>query len=241
MGIYLVKMNSGFMESQFFGERQLKSDTISGRRTPYYYGDEVQPLKIKLQLSPLGDKWTPELKDNVTRWLNNGKFNKFFSYDDPNRIYYLTYVGSPTLNVTGQNQGYIEIEFQNIDCYVRSNVESTQFDLSGITSPAIVEVLNLGNETILPDIYITKKTENGSVSICNLSNGGLTSTVTGLFIDEELTLDGENRKIITANPNLYRYDTFNKTYMRLVYGVNRLQITGKCHLKINFRQLFRSE
>jgi len=241
MGIHLIKTSSGMIEKQFSGEREILSEIVLGNNTPYYFGQRINPLRLKLILSPLEGEWTSELKSSIMRWLSNGKFNEFYSVDDVDRRYFLTYIGSPTLSITGLNQGWLEIEFQNMDCYVRSPVLQNVFDLSKISTPTIIEVENLGDTVIYPtDLYI-QKIGTGDVSIKNLIDGGREFKFTGLENNEEIYVNNIDRYIKTSVPNIYRYDSFNGNYLRLKYGVNRLLVEGKCKLNIEYRYEYLSQ
>lgn len=239
IGVYLINMSTGLKESQFFGDRSLSFDLVPGNNTPYYYNQTISPFRVKLQIMPINGKWTNEVKGNVSRWLNNGKVNEFYSTDDINRRYFLTYIGSPSLHTTSMNDGYIEIEFQNIDCYVRSPVYEEIFDLSS-TGYNKIEITNLGDTSMLPFITL-QKIIAGDVSISNMSNGGQTMSFTGLSDNETLTIDAVNRQLFTDVPNVYRYDNFNGTYLSLPYGVNHLEVSGRCKLNIEYRYYFLSE
>lgn len=240
MGVMLIKMSSGLLESQLYGDRQINYEMVTGNNTPYYFGQTVSPFKVKLEIAPVDGQWTRELLDNITRWINNGKFNEFYSADDIDRIYYLTYDGSPTLRVTGSNQGYIELDFMNVDCYVRSNIYNTIFDLSSNTSgTTTIQLSNLGSTTIQPNIRI-QKLGAGNISIKNLSNGGQITGFTGLSANEIIYIDAASRNITTDKPNTLRYDNFTKNYLTLPYGINYLEVTGACKLNFYYRYLYSS-
>ncbi|MFD0712299.1 hypothetical protein [Paenibacillus sp. GCM10027626] len=238
MGVSLISMSSGFIEKSFFGDREIISASVPGNHTPYIYGERIQPFRIKLQLSPLDGCWTSELKSKIARWLNNGKFNEFYSTDDINRRYFVTYVGSPALFTTALNQGYIEVEFSNIDCYVRSPVMEKIYH--NTTGAIEVEITNLGDTTIFPNLHI-HKVGTGKIEIRNRSNGNSLSSINGLLDKELLYINGKEKYIESSISNTYRYKDFNGNYPSLVYGVNRIQINGACKIKFDYRYEFLSQ
>jgi len=240
MGVYLVKMSTGFIEKSFFGEREVVSTAISGNNTPYIYGERVQPFRLKLQLSPMEGHWTSELKSKVSRWLNNGKFNEFYSTDDINRRYFITYVGSPTLLSTSLGQGYIEVEFINIDCYVRSPVMEKIYHINNSNGTKEIEITNLGDTNIFPTLHI-HKIGNGRLEIKNRSNGNSLSQINNLLDKELLFINGKEKYIETSISNTYRYKDFNNNYLSLVYGVNKIEIIGNCKLKFEYRYEYSSQ
>lgn len=240
MGISLIKTETGLIESQFFGERELSYEMIPGNNTPYYFGEKINPIRITLKLSPLEGEWTSELKDRVTMWLNNGKFNEFYSTDDKDRIYYLTYIGSPSLHRTGNHQGYIEVEFQNIDCYVRSQVYEDIFDFSNISGSTLLKTYNRGSNPLLyPKMWI-EKVGRGDLIIRNRNDGNKEFKFTDLLNGENVYIDNKYKIIETDIPDRYIWNQFNNNYLQWVYGLNTLEITGKCKLKFNYRYEFLS-
>ena len=247
MGISLVHMESGpLLQSQFWGDIEIISELIPGNNTPYIYGQRINPLRVKLTLSPLDGYWTSELKSAVTRWLNNGKFNEFYSTDDIDRIYYLAYVGSSELHETGNKQGYIDVEFQNIDCYVRSPVMEKNFHLQNLgNNSTIIELEVKGDEKIYPKIFI-QKIGAGDIEIKNLSYGEGTFRLNNLYDNEIVIVDGKNRTIESNIPDRLLYDNFSGYYLKFapnILGdgsVQRLRITGACKLKFVYRYLWKS-
>lgn len=239
MGVYLVRMSTGFIDSPMFGDRSLSFDLIQDNPTPYYYGQTVSPFRVKLQIAPTDGRWSRALQDRVTRWLNNGKFNEFYSTDDIDRIYYLSYVGSPMLYRTANQEGYLELEFHNIDCFVRSMSYSEIFDLSEGVMPGVIELTNLGDYPLSPQVQI-RKAGAGSVSIVNMSNAGQSFAFANLSDGETLRIDCANRNI-ASDSGAYRYDDFSGSYLTLPYGINRLEVTGKCHLQFSYRYLYSSQ
>lgn len=237
LGIHLIKPSGGFLEGQFFAEREIVSEMIPGNHTPYIFGERRQPLRFSVHLSPLEGTWTSELKSLVSRWLNNGKFNEFYSTDDLNRRYFVTYIGSPTLHQSGNMQGWIEVEFLNIDCYVRSPVHQQLFEINnGYT---IIEIENIGDTLTFPKVWI-RKIGQGDLKIRSISDGGRTFEIRNLKNNEVIFVDNKNRMIETNIPDRYLYDQFNDNYLSLVYGVNRLEVIGNCKLKFEYQYEFLS-
>lgn len=240
MGIHLIKDSTGMIERQFFGDREIVSEQVFGNDTPYVYGFKNKPFPVKLQLSPLEGEWTSELKNKVSRWLNNGKYNEFYSMDDAERRYYLTYLSSPTLKLTGTQQGWLDINFENIDCYVRSPYIHKLFDLSTMTSSTI-QLANQGGSLLYPEEITIQKIGNGNIEIINLSEGGRSFKFTGLFDQEIVTIQNKERHIQTNISNTYRHDAFNGNYLRLMYGINQLQVIGACKISLKYQHEFISQ
>lgn len=239
MGIHLIKPSGGLIEGSFWGEREIISESIQGNPTPYIYGQKIHPLRFTLHFSPMEKEWTSELKNKVSRWLNNGKFNEFYSVDDIDKRYFITYTGFSSLNQTGTAHGYIAVDFLNLDGYVRSPVYTKNFDLSAIVQSQVIELNNYGDTTIFPNMHI-KKIGRGDLFISNLSDQGRTFKLIDLNDQEVIHINNKHRSIETSVPDRYIYNHFNGNYLNLVYGINRLQVTGACQLNFEYRYEFLS-
>lgn len=235
LGIYLVKMDNGFIRDAFLGDREILMDKIVGNETPYVYGTNDSALTYTLQLSCLEGYWTLEKRREIARWLDRKKFCEFFSADYPEKIFYFQYQGGIDLHTNGLQQGYIEVEMLNISPYSYSPVYQEVFDLSTITSPSVIELPNKGDEILKPELWIQKYGQ-GSVSIKNLSDGGREFLINNLSDTETVYFDNERRHIETDLPLYYRYDDFNGNYLELpAYSISRLQVSGACKLLFKYQ------
>lgn len=236
MGVYLVNVESGLRNNPFLPEKEIISETIPENDIPYIFQQKRKPLVLNLTLSTLDELWTFEKRREVARWLDTGRFEKFYRQDELSKMYYLQYVGGIDLTHNSSEQGYINVQMINISPFAYSPIYIKSHDLSSITSPTIIEFVNNGDSTIYPELWINK-IENGDVSIVNLSNGGKEFKFTGLVNNEEVYIDSRPsyHHIETNLAETYRYDNFNGNYLEILpYSVNRLQVTGKCKLKFQY-------
>ena len=233
-GIYIVKMDSGLIQSPFLSEREALLDYIPGRHIPYFYDVQYQPLKFSITFSTMDNRWTLEKRREIARWFDKRQFKEFYSEDNVDLRYYLLYQGGIDLHTTGNLQGYIECEFLNISPYGYSPVYQKSYDLSTITIPTIIEFDNQGDDILYPELQIIKFGD-GNLTIKNLTNGGKIFQFNNLVNNEIIYIDNQNRDIIS---NLYdtRLDDFNNNYLDLVRGINRLEVVGAC--KLDFRYQF---
>lgn len=236
-GVYLVKIDSGLKENPLLPEREIISEQIFGQETPYYFGFIDRPLRFSVTISPLEDEWTTEKRREIARWLNpyRGKFAEFYTTDDINKIYFVTYLGSPNLSLTGLNQGYVTLEFQNIDQYTYTPVHEKIYDFSTIVSPTIFHYENMGDTLLYPDEMWIQKIGDGDLSIISLSDGGREFKFTNLFDNEIVYVRNKDAYIESSIPDRYLYSNFNMNYLRMVYGVNVLQVSSPCKIKIRTR------
>lgn len=236
-GIYLIKMDKGFIEDPFLGEREIISETIPGRETPYFYGVKTKPLEVKMQLSPLDGYWTSAKRREIARWLDQETYKEFYSMDDSSKRYFLLYKGGINLHTNGIQQGYIEVTFQNISPYTYSTEQTQTNNLSGIVSPTNITFNNAGDTTLKPELEILKY-GTGAWSLTNTTTGVITS-FDSLNDEETVYINNENRQIITDLPLTNRHSNFNNNYIELVRGVNNLRISGACILTFRYRFIYK--
>lgn len=233
MGVYPIRTESGMVTEFFMAERSIQMEQIAGNPIPYVYGITESPFTLKMTLGKLGnDIWTIEERRKIARWLGVKKFAEFYSTDDVNKIYFLTYTGGIDITTNGASQGYITVEFQSVSPYMYSPIIKKAYRLT--TNTSVLEIYNEGDTTLYPDELYIKKVGNGDLSIVNTMDGGREFKFANLVDSEELTINNKLRDIQTNRPTP-RYDSFNRNYLRLVTGLNVLEITGKCDIALRYR------
>lgn len=231
-GICLVRLDGGLVSEPFIPAKEIISETIAGGTT-YVYEHRQLPLEFPLTFSLLDNVWTFEKRRKIARWFDNGRFNEFYTSDNPSKRYYITCVDASELFTNPEDKGYFTMQFRSISPYAYSPVMTDQYTHNEDT-PKVYEFRNLGDLNLYPEMHI-KKIGNGDLSIINLSNGGKEFKFTNLVDGENITVDNLNRDIETDIPLTTRYDNFNGKYLELVYGVNRLEIRGKCEIRFRYQ------
>jgi len=240
MGIYLVRLGGGLYKTPFLAEQEIISETVPGVDTPYFYGLKRTPLKLSLTLASVDSAfWTFEKRREVASWLDNGAFAEFYTADQEDKRFFLLYEGGIDLTTNGSQEGYVEVQFRHISPYTYSPVQHRFNDFSAISSPAAFTFDNKGDAELYPQSLTIRKFGAGNLSILNNSDGGREFKFTGLVDGETLVIENDVRRIFTSLPNTYRYDAFNGNYLKLVYGVNQLLITGACSLEWHYRYAFK--
>lgn len=234
-GVLLVSLEDGLVTTPFMAEREIISDSVYGNPIPYYYGVIDQPLRVTLTLAILGGKWTLAKRREIARWLDCRRFAEFYSADETEKRYFLTYEGGIDLATDATQQGYIQVKFRNIGPYAYSPVFEKHFDLSNNTSKKTIEFEHDGDNDLYPELLWIQKIGRGDLTIRNLSNGGRVFSFTDLLDQEELRVNNQRRSILTSLSNTYRYDQFNGNYIKLVRGLNRLEVEGAARLGFTYR------
>lgn len=100
----------------------------------------------------------------------------------------------------------------------------------------VIEINNNGDESIFPEVWITK-VGNGDITIINTSDGNRETKFTDLIDGETVYINGERQQIETDLALTYRYSNFNDNYLEFIYGKNILKVIGDA--KIQFRYQFK--
>lgn len=238
--IYLIEIESGLSKSPFLPSQEILEEYVTGCDTPIFYGQKKSPLDLTVTFSKLDGIWTYDDRRDFARILdpeNSDKYLKFKVLTDPAKIYYVKYIDGVDIYTNGEQKGYITVHFRCDSPYYYSDyfIENKNYSAQDTSTHSIS---NLGNTLCRPEIEITK-VGAGSISIVNTTNAGKTLTITGLQDNEIVYVNGETTEITTSLPDTYRYDNHNGTYLELVYGVNNLQITGKCQITFKYKFKFK--
>jgi predicted phage tail component-like protein len=235
-GILNVAVSAGLYEEPFMASRSIKEYTIRGQEKPYF--QEITRESKSLQVSFYFENgWDDDSIREVARWLDVEFYQPMTFSEDEEKVYYVIPTDSSSIIHNGLKQGYITLTFRCDSPYSYSHDKVTPwYDLS-IQDVSTIEIRNIGDKSIIPEIYILKTTA-GDLSIRNLSNKGELSSFKSLIADEELYVNGENQIIESSLLNTWRYDNFNDTHLTLYLGKNTLQIDGKCKIKLKYKYKF---
>lgn len=234
MGLSLINLESGMVESPVFGSKSLIQDRNPRKDYSYFQGLKKEPLKFSLTFSLLDSLWTDTKRSQIFQWLVQNDYCEFYTADKPDRLFYIICTNQGNLMTNGNDQGYITMDFENLFPYPLSPVYTQIYDLSTITVPTTIQMTNLSNvnQYYYPEIEFQLQSTNTGISIVNTTVGGETLTFAGLTQNETVYINNENKQIVSdvigSNPLA---KCTKKEWLRLAYGVNNVQITGKCILK----------
>lgn len=233
-GIYMVSIKSGLSQTRFLASKKIISEKVVGNHTPYLYGVEYDPLEFKLVFACIDEKWTTEKRREIARWLDTSTHELFYADDEPDKCYYFQYQGGIDFSHNTLGDGYIEVTMLNDSPFACSPIQERRYELTHITSPTVIEIDNFGDDLIYPEMWIYT-INKGDFKIRNLSNGGKDFVFKNLVNAETVYVDNKNRHIESDIALTYRYDNFNKNYLELVRGTNRLEVTGACSLLFRYQ------
>lgn len=243
MGIYLIRVSSGMIQSPFFGGLSIEEERAKNKIVPYHYGVSKEPIEFTILISPIEKEWTPQLRNKVGRWLIQDKYKPFQTGDDMGKIYYAICTEAPNFELA-MNLGYLELTFRTNSPYAWTMPYIESFNLLNNNTTTIIEIENKSNvlSYFYPKMEISLLQLNGNatntkqIKIKNLSDGGrefILGINNDLVGNEVIGIDNENGIIKTGNQiHNNVFTKFNRKWLRFVYGVNRLEVTGKCQLSI---------
>ena len=231
-GIINVNMDDGMLEEPFIASRDINEIDIRGRDKPYYQGQKQKNLVLQVSFAWL-DQFDEDKIRQVKRWLCGGYeyYQPLFFSSNVNKLYYAFVVQDATLVHNAMEQGYVNLTFRTNSPVAYSPVYVT--DEYECENTLTIEVNNHGDIVTYPEIFISKplSTPTQNIVIKNTSNSKQID-LWDVREGEEIYINMEN-KFIETNYPLQRYDDMEGFFWGLEYGINHIQVTGKC--KIRFR------
>lgn len=243
MDIHIVRIGeSGHVQSPYWGSRSVEEHgRVSKRNTSYHYGVSKDPIVFTVQLALLDRHnnprtWTPEERFKIAKWLVHDDYKEFQASDDLGKIYYAMCVEDSNLFLIN-SKGYVEITFTTNSPYAWSPLYIDTFDLSNNEERETIIIKNRSNvdNRYMPKIEI-ELIEGEEFTLTNLSNKGKKFKFTDLKEGEVISVDNENRMVYSSRQiNINPFKNFNRGWLELVYGSNRIEVEGKCKIRIKMQ------
>jgi hypothetical protein len=231
-GISLVHIETDFLKNNFGVQKTINSEKIRYKDMPILYNVERNSYTISItiaKINPNDMTWSLEDRLAISQWLfvDDNQFHDFVSEDYPDLVFSLQFI-SGNFNDNYLNQGYVELEAQTQYPYLHTRPSILEYDLTDNTTTTIIEIENPSNiiDYYYPIFEFT--VSNGTtLKIKNLTVGGEETIFNNnLTINEVLSVDNANQRII-SNTGDERISDFNFVFLRLIKGINRLEITGQ--------------
>lgn len=228
-GIIKANTSGGLFDDQIVSSKSIIEEKIEGRKRPYFYGVERDPLSLPLPIY-FDDNLSADKIREILRWLDHDDYRPFYMIDQPERIVYAMVINDVNSIHNGIKSGYMELELRTDSPHVLSPFTwSENYSFINNANGQIIEFENSGDFECKPIVRIVKR-GLGDVTIQNLSNDTGEFKFTGINDMEELHIDCENREIETSLSG-YRYDNFSGNYLSFVRGINRLKVIGDCDVR----------
>jgi predicted phage tail component-like protein len=236
VGLSIVRIDSGIPSRKYISGKEILETHPNNALSPYLFGIKRPPLTFKVTFTCEDEDMNDTKLYNLANWLITNEYKPFISYDNPSKVFYCMGISESDFNTNGLGQGYFEVEFRCRDAFGWTIPSIVEYDLSTITVPTTIQVINYSNVLDLyePEMEIELQDNNTGVSLVNLNHDNYTFSFSGLTIGETLTINNQKRKIesdVSAN----RFSKFNRNWFKLIKGVNNIQVTGKCIIKFKMQ------
>ena len=238
MGLSIVRMDGGLFPTPYTSGKDIVEDKNPKTSASFFYRANMERLSFSVTFSTLDVDFDEEKRYEIARWLFKPDYRVFISDDYIDKLYYVIATNQSDFITNGIDQGYFTVEFKCKYPYPLSPIFYHTFDLLTNTTTENIVIDSRCNvqDYFYPEIEIELDSTATGFSLKNLSDGGRTTTFAGLSNSETLYMDC-NRKILVSSTTNPRFDKFTvNNWLRLVYGQNTIQVTGK--VKIQFRMQF---
>jgi hypothetical protein len=228
-GIYLIRTDN-MIKIPFIPNKDIREDFPTWSDTPYFYGIKNQQYSISMLFSTLDDNLTSAKFQEIANWLFQDSYKEFYSEDNTEKRFYLIATGQIDIQQNIINEGYFEVTFQSFYPYALTSSATPTYN---ITSGDTIVINNPSNvyEYYKPELEFVVGTGISTVSFKNTSDDDRTMTFSNLDAGETIYVDCRKKRIISSGTE-YRYDDFNKIWMRLIQGDNSIQVTGDITLTL---------
>lgn len=234
-GVINASIQSGLYEESFIPSVELKEVVTKNNDLPYLQRVKKLPFEFKLTIA-FSDYWDKNKLAALARLFTVDYYAPMVFNEQPDKIYFCIPNGDSIISHNG-SIGYITQNFRCDSPYAYSPIFSTVvYDLTTNPTSTTIQLVNNGDISCFPVVYV-QIISGSTFSIVNLSNAGLNMGFTGLNINENLQISGQDQEILTDQPLTYRYNNMTGDYLQLIRGVNNLQIFG--NIKLQFTYEFR--
>lgn len=211
-------------------EMEIYEDRTYRRATPYFYG-ATPSKKLSFSMSAFSEnELTAEDFQRVQAWLFSSRAYKklqIVQYDMQS-VYFNCILNKPEIVRVGNKiHGFSCL----VDCdspfayKFPKTITYTYTDSSVVASETFYNASDDKGAYLNPKLVITMNAFGGDISITNVTDSSRVFSFTSLSAGEVLTVDNSLQTILSSTGNK-RIGNFNKNYLRLVPGVNHLNISG---------------
>lgn len=234
-GLVHISLDNGMYEETFVSSRELVETKSKGSNKALLHSIDDSMLEFDMTIA-FENKYTDNDIDGIIRWLFVDQFKPLYFEGSENKVYMCLPTGDASIIHNGLNEGYFTIHMRcdssNVySQYITSNLET-------ITTNKTITIENNGHFDVYPEISI-KKNGAGKITIESLDNYGAIFEVLNLTNQEDIYINCEKETIETDLLGTYRYDDLIGEFPKLVYGSNRLKITGACTIQLRYKNKYR--
>jgi predicted phage tail component-like protein len=234
MGISIVRQSGGVFPVPYVAGKDIKEDYPTRALNPYFFRTQLQPLTFNLQFSCIDVDMDIAKLRQIASWLCQSDYKPFISADNPDKIYYIMATNQIDFMTNGMDEGYFEIQFRCQHPYALTIASTPIYDIVIDYDAPNGQQITINNEDNVHENFypIYELTLGATPTEVYLYNQTLDeqSEFTELSAGEVLYVDNQKKYLVSSTGN-YRYDKFNKQWLRLAQGNNIIIVGGYCELK----------
>lgn len=230
----IVNIDNKNSENIFGIDREINEENI-GIDEPLFLGVKKKCPSIPITLMKMNNYGIPKaFKKNelleICRWLFKEDYRPFISYDNTGIVHYVLFTKGRDFENCAR-EGYINLEMRLSAPYGYSNQLINFYEVRG---KKIIDIYNNSNldQFIYPDIEFELLSSDGNIEIIN-STTNQKVIFTNLDDYEHIYVYNDALRDVVSLKNNDKniYKNFNKEWMKLAYGKNRIKIIGNCKIK----------
>lgn len=230
-GLYIMDIDSNEInKSMGSSSMEILEQKIYRKATPYFYGSYPSP-KLSFNFSAYSEQeMDAEHFALVQKLLFSSRSYRKFAIDqeDMQNIYFNCILNSPQINRVGNLIRGFSCEVICDSPFAWLYPKTTTYTYTSSIVNSTETYYNGSDDTgnyLYPDLVITQNNIAGDISITNLDDSNRIFLFEDLQADEVLIISNNNQTI-SSSTGLKRLSLFNKHFLRLVPGVNRLKVEG---------------
>lgn len=254
-GVILARTDNDMFSRTFAKRRDVIVEKVQHNPLPFDFGFNEETLEGNILIAGRETKLDAHKLSKIAAWLYKEDYKPLISNENPDIVFYVKFINEQELYLGAQDQGYITLSFVANAPWGWSRQYEHTVDLRKTGETEIV-VNNIGNasdyngltidielpsDITLPDGEVVEFELSPSYTICNTRTTKPKDafTITDYYISnkkiekyslvkgETLHIDMENKTVESDNSLApHRLVNCNKKWIKLMYGENRLRLTG---------------
>lgn len=233
--VVLVR-NSAEISMPWIGSKSIIETKAISIDVPYFHGTSKEPLAFSLMFAVSNDAYTHDTLLTLGEIFGKDNYVSFQTLDDLDKTYYVIPSGEISLITYGQYKGWFEIKFRTNAPYAWTTASTPTVSATPSLQYAITNTSNVMDSKYREIRYYPKVTivlSGGAtgMTITNVTNGSLETTLTGLTADSTVTIDNK-LKLVTDSNGDNQFSKFNKVWLYLVEGENVLEFSDNATVTI---------
>jgi phage-related protein len=210
-------------------ESQLIQDYLLRRSSPYFLGrTQHTPLAFNITLMNFDSKFFALDRSAVERWLLGRSGYKTLSIvqEDMQEIIFNAFIDKATIKYVGNIARGITL---SVKCKEPWGFES-QKTLVKTYSSNVNDTFTFYNSSdedgyLYPNLWITASGTPSSIQIINQSDSNRSTVFSTVYANQNITLDCD-KQMLWNDAGLNMMQFFNKQFLRLIPGINSIQLIG---------------